>query len=416
MDVATSSVRKGEDSPRHGHDPRTPCGPTRSSCGIAARSGAVNLLSHEGQLQRHQRWRRPARASDAGRCSTRSTWSDDRRGSLEGLLVAICGDIMHSRVARSNIHLLQIMAGAGCGVVGPLLTLMPTDVDQMGVEVHYNIAAPALKDVDIVKDSCGCRPSACRARLRAVDQLKVFPLLRPRPREAEVRQARRADHASRPDQSRRRNRLLKSPTTSTAASSTSRSRWASPCAWPASEGADRRPPQCHRSRGGMRALGMSCWERRLQSRLAVECAIRRRAVWRAALQQRALQKIRATRGNILRGAAAHAGSTAYINARIVRSDRGRRIHRRHPRSATARSPTFGPNLFASGAPYESKSVACRGLYLAPGLVDARRPYRPSRARSFRKRWRAPASPPPGGRHHVDGACCPTTSRRSTTPR
>src|SRR5476651_1996703 len=70
-----------------------------------------------------------------------------RRGSLQGLLVAICGDIMHSRVARSNIHLLQIM-GARVRVVGPP-TLMPTDIDKMGVEVHYNMRT-GLKDVDIV--------------------------------------------------------------------------------------------------------------------------------------------------------------------------------------------------------------------------------------------------------------------------
>jgi aspartate carbamoyltransferase catalytic subunit len=54
---------------------------------------------------------------------------------------------MHSRVARSNIHLLQIM-GARVRVVGPP-TLMPTDIDRMGVEVHYNMRT-GLKDVDIV--------------------------------------------------------------------------------------------------------------------------------------------------------------------------------------------------------------------------------------------------------------------------
>jgi aspartate carbamoyltransferase catalytic subunit len=70
-----------------------------------------------------------------------------RKGKLEGLLVAICGDILHSRVARSNIHLLKIM-GAQVRVVGPA-TLMPTDIDRLGVEVHYNMRT-GLKDVDIV--------------------------------------------------------------------------------------------------------------------------------------------------------------------------------------------------------------------------------------------------------------------------
>ena len=69
------------------------------------------------------------------------------KGRIEGLLVAICGDILHSRVARSNIILLNQM-GARVRVVGPP-TLMPTDIDRMGVEVHYNMKT-GLKDVDIV--------------------------------------------------------------------------------------------------------------------------------------------------------------------------------------------------------------------------------------------------------------------------
>ncbi len=55
----------------------------------------------------------------------------EHKGRLAGLKVAIVGDITHSRVARSNIHLLQIM-GARVRVVGPP-TLMPTDIDKMGV-------------------------------------------------------------------------------------------------------------------------------------------------------------------------------------------------------------------------------------------------------------------------------------------
>src|ERR671922_3042931 len=60
-----------------------------------------------------------------------------RRGRLEGLLVAICGDIMHSRVARSNIHLLNIM-GARVRVVGPP-TLLPAQLDRLGVEVFHDM-------------------------------------------------------------------------------------------------------------------------------------------------------------------------------------------------------------------------------------------------------------------------------------
>ena len=70
-----------------------------------------------------------------------------RRGRLQGLLVAICGDILHSRVARSNIHLLNTM-GARVRVIGPP-TLMPSEIDRLGVEVFYDMRK-GLTDVDIV--------------------------------------------------------------------------------------------------------------------------------------------------------------------------------------------------------------------------------------------------------------------------
>jgi len=66
---------------------------------------------------------------------------------LQGLLVAICGDILHSRVARSNIHLLTTM-GARVRVVGPP-TLMPSAIDRMGVEVFHDMRK-GLEGVDIV--------------------------------------------------------------------------------------------------------------------------------------------------------------------------------------------------------------------------------------------------------------------------
>ena len=70
-----------------------------------------------------------------------------RLGKLNGLLVAICGDILHSRVARSNIHLLTKM-GARVRVIAPL-TLLPSNIDRMGVEVFTDMKK-GLKDVDIV--------------------------------------------------------------------------------------------------------------------------------------------------------------------------------------------------------------------------------------------------------------------------
>ncbi len=70
-----------------------------------------------------------------------------RKGRLAGLTVAICGDILHSRVARSNIHLLNTM-GARVRLVAPP-TLLPAAVERLGVEVHHDMRQ-GLKDCDIV--------------------------------------------------------------------------------------------------------------------------------------------------------------------------------------------------------------------------------------------------------------------------
>lgn len=70
-----------------------------------------------------------------------------RLGRLAGLTVAICGDIVHSRVARSNIHLLTTM-GARVRLIAPK-TLIPSQAERLGVEVFYDMAE-GLKDCDIV--------------------------------------------------------------------------------------------------------------------------------------------------------------------------------------------------------------------------------------------------------------------------
>jgi aspartate carbamoyltransferase catalytic subunit len=70
-----------------------------------------------------------------------------RKRKISGLKVAICGDIMHSRVARSNIHLLNTL-GAEVRVIGPA-TLIPSKVDTLGLKVFYNLEE-GLKDVDII--------------------------------------------------------------------------------------------------------------------------------------------------------------------------------------------------------------------------------------------------------------------------
>jgi aspartate carbamoyltransferase catalytic subunit len=70
-----------------------------------------------------------------------------RIGKIQGLRIAICGDILHSRVARSNIHLLTTM-GARVRLIAPR-TLIPTGIEHMGVEVFYDMRE-GLQDCDIV--------------------------------------------------------------------------------------------------------------------------------------------------------------------------------------------------------------------------------------------------------------------------
>ncbi len=70
-----------------------------------------------------------------------------RKGRIEGLTVAICGDVLHSRVARSNIHLLTTM-GSQVRVAGPP-TLMPAEVAKFGVTVFHDMKE-GLAGADIV--------------------------------------------------------------------------------------------------------------------------------------------------------------------------------------------------------------------------------------------------------------------------
>ena len=70
-----------------------------------------------------------------------------RKKKISGLKIAICGDIMHSRVARSNIHLLNTL-GAEVRVIAPA-TLIPKGIESLGVTIFYDMKS-GLKDVDII--------------------------------------------------------------------------------------------------------------------------------------------------------------------------------------------------------------------------------------------------------------------------
>lgn len=103
----------------------------------------------------------------------------EKKGNLAGLKVAIIGDILHSRVARSNIWGLQKM-GAEVHLAGPK-TLMPRDIEQTGVYVH-NRVEDALDGADVVnvlriqreRQHKGLFPSAREyARIFGINQTRL---------------------------------------------------------------------------------------------------------------------------------------------------------------------------------------------------------------------------------------------------
>ena len=70
------------------------------------------------------------------------------KGGFEGLKVAIVGDILHSRVARSQVHALNTLGAEDVRLIAPL-TLLPVDVEQMGARVFTDLNQ-GLRDVDVV--------------------------------------------------------------------------------------------------------------------------------------------------------------------------------------------------------------------------------------------------------------------------
>jgi len=67
---------------------------------------------------------------------------------FHNLCVAIVGDVLHSRVARSQIHALTTLGVPEVRVIAPK-TLLPTMVEKLGVQVYHNMAQ-GLKDVDVI--------------------------------------------------------------------------------------------------------------------------------------------------------------------------------------------------------------------------------------------------------------------------
>ncbi len=71
----------------------------------------------------------------------------EQRGDIAGKTVAIVGDLLHSRVGRSNVHALRTL-GARIRLVGPP-TLLPREFAQLGVELHTRLA-DGVRDADVI--------------------------------------------------------------------------------------------------------------------------------------------------------------------------------------------------------------------------------------------------------------------------
>ena len=115
-------------------------------------------------------------------------------GKLSGLKIAICGDITHSRVARSNLLLLNAM-GAQVNLVGPR-TLIPADAERLGANIFHSMRE-GLEGCDIVM----------MLRIQNERMQGAYPVgqrilspLRAEPRKVGLCQAERAGDASRPDE------------------------------------------------------------------------------------------------------------------------------------------------------------------------------------------------------------------------
>jgi len=143
MSIATSSVKKGETL----LDTAMTLNAMRPDIIVVrhAQAGAVHLLAKKVDCS-------VVNAGDGAHEHPTQALLDAltirrNKGRVAGLTVTICGDILHSRVARSNILLLGAL-GARVRAVGPS-TLVPAGLDRMGVEVFHDMRV-GLKDADIV--------------------------------------------------------------------------------------------------------------------------------------------------------------------------------------------------------------------------------------------------------------------------
>ncbi len=100
----------------------------------------------------------------------------ERKGTLEGLKVAIVGDILHSRVARSNIFGLSKF-GCELRVIGPS-TLIPPGIDKLGVKAYANLES-GLKGVDVINVLRIQKERQHGALFPSIDEYRELYMIRP---------------------------------------------------------------------------------------------------------------------------------------------------------------------------------------------------------------------------------------------
>ncbi|MBR2425682.1 MAG: aspartate carbamoyltransferase catalytic subunit [Lentisphaeria bacterium] len=143
MNAETSSFRKGEtllDTLRNIQALQVDIVVLRHSC-----TGAPNFLARELNVG-------VVNAGDGAHSHPTQALLDmftirEKKGRIEGLNVSIIGDILHSRVARSNIWGL-LKLGANVTIAGPS-TLVPKEFEKVGVRVCRDLK-DALKDADVI--------------------------------------------------------------------------------------------------------------------------------------------------------------------------------------------------------------------------------------------------------------------------
>ena len=120
----------------------------RHVCGktFCIRSCTLYCIARSTTHQCYQRGRWTAFTSNAG--NARYVCDTPKKGDFNNLKVVIVGDIIHSRVARSQIHALNILGAREIVAVGPR-TLLPDSVRELGVQIEHNFDR-ALEGTDVI--------------------------------------------------------------------------------------------------------------------------------------------------------------------------------------------------------------------------------------------------------------------------